>query len=262
MKKLIVIIAILLCSPFAYAGMQDAHKAVIARMNVASGGCDSCTDGLVFAWYANDPTVGDTGYTPCGCSVGDSEGTANDSVTIAGTAPNRYVDASDAGKYFAFDVGTGGTSLFPDSGSVLIKFQIDTYNSQASIFTIYFDASNFLSLDIPSQNDIGFRWVGQTSGVTKNLLGGNAVIDTDFWIVFRWETDSGVTPDGLAIELYSMEEVEIESGTNQTNLTAMTVTPGDGDLRVGESTGTNEAALKIYEVHIYDTYAGAPTSGF
>jgi len=79
MKKLIVILAILLSSS-AYAGVQDMHKAVIARMNASVASCDTEANnetGLVFNTlnifkyraYVGTRFTSDSDYTVCKIGV-------------------------------------------------------------------------------------------------------------------------------------------------------------------------------------------------
>lgn len=228
---------------------------LIHGQKVAGTSCDSCTGGLIFSWYCNTTTVGDTGYSPCGCSAGDTSGAANDSCTVH----DSYVDSADAGKYINFDVSSD--DIWIDTvGSMLIDFQVDTWVNGADLFAIFVDVTDRFRLYLTSDDELVALHEGNDNDVFVSTSSVSTVVTGQrYFVVARW-TSADVDPN-LKIEVYNSSETLVDDNTSNTNLSAFDNVPSAGSFFVGNRTG-EESAIRIYKIKVWTTYDGAPTSGF
>lgn len=250
-KRIILLCVVLL----AFCSVSvEARQVTVLNSAVAVGGCTPCTGGLVFAAYFEqdtDITNGD----PCGCVDGtifnDEVGTLNGDATIV-TNGDGYVHLPGAEDWIEFDI-----SNFDDSGSLLIKFHQVSHDSGTGLIKLFYDDDNHITVYFNASQDALPQWKGQTDVVAAALNGGNINTGTDYWMVVRWRT--GASDPAIQAELYNVSETELESKSNNTNLTPMGTAPNK--LQIGE-TGSDTGETKVYQLRIWDSYAGAPTSGF
>jgi hypothetical protein len=243
MKKSIIALSILLLFPMiAFAGGKGVG------FGVAGSGCTPCTDGLTFAAYFNDNTGDVTLGNPCGCSTGNSTGTANDSCTIH----DGYLDSAYALQYFFYD-GAILDSLDTE-GSTLLDVRVDTWVDDAKIFELFGSASNYINIALYSSNDLRIWYNGNGSMVSGAITNNNQMnTSTRYYIIVRW-TQSDVDPN-IAVFLYNASENQLDTGIANNALTDWSTEPTE--LRIGNSHTTKDAAIRIYSIKVWDTYDGA-----
>lgn len=248
MKKFIILIVLLIPS-LLFAGMTVSGRPCPG--GVVS--CDSCTGGLLFSAYFESTSDVTTG-TPCGCSAGDTTGTANDSATIH----DGYIDSADGLKYFSWDVSSDDICKDTE-GSVLIKYEYSTTVVLAQLFHLFGEtAQNRINIQIAgSTDDLTVLHEGADAGATTASTTGVATtsVDTPYYVIIRWTT-ADVDPN-LYIAIYDMaKNLRNSAGSSNTNLTAFDVQAAANGLRIGNDTSA-DAAIKIHSIKIWDTYAGA-----
>lgn len=252
LKRFIIFLGLVACLGSVADARMNSYIAGHGAVAGAPAGdtCSGCAGtGLIFSWYCNSTTVGDTGYSPYGCSCGDTSATANDSVTIT----SGYINAADGNKYYKFTVSS--YDIFTDTeGSVLIDFQVDTFVDNAGIYRVYGDGNNYLFVGIDNTDEIQVFYRSNSQNHNCITTGSQVSVSTRYYVIARW-TQSDVDPN-LFIGLYNSSETLLDSATYNTNPSDFLVDPDADDMRVGETQGI-DAAFKIYSIKVWDTYAGA-----
>lgn len=237
--------------------LSPAIQAVVGSTSAPS--CTACTGGLIFAAYFEDASGNVTLGTPCGCSVGDTTGAAADSCTITG----GYADVADGGKYFAWDVSS--TDIFDwAAGSMLIEFVGVTAVTNSRLFSVVAEAAQNQLTIYSNTDEIFAMHEGADAGPTVVATSGASTVvydgTTHYYIVLRWDT-ADVDPNFFIGVYNGTTDALIDSDQSNGPLTAWDVEPGAGTFHVGNDTA-NDGAFKIYKVLVWDSYAGAPSSGF
>jgi len=214
-----------------------------------AGGCDACTGGLIFsAYWETDSDI--TNGSPCGCgsdTTGDLTGAAS---TVTGE--DGYISTTNGEDYYTYGI------TFPASGSFLAKISMVTHATGTEFFKFYYDNNNYLSLAAPSTSDLKLDYHGNATSSAATLNSDELPAGTDRWAVGRWRT--GSTNPSIALTIYSVDdESQVGTASTATDLTAMTSIPIY--IYVGNHSAVN-GAVRIYKLKIWDTYDGAPSSGF
>ena len=253
MSWIIAVILLFFVSPL--------HAASVMMMGggaTAAAACTSCTGGVIFAAYFSQDGDVTTG-SPCGCSAGDTTGTAADSCTITG----GYLYSADNGKYYAWDVSSD--DIFNDqTGSILIEFRIvaETFTNGALLFDVTPQTNeDRVEIYTSGGDELSLVHEGANTPTTIATSGAdNVLVNTQYYVVIRWTT-ANVDPN-LKIEIYNgTTDALIDDASSNTNLTAFDTAAGAGHFKVGNNSAAN-TSINIYKIKVWDTYAGAPTSGF
>ena len=256
MKKLIILI--LLFPALCFGGpIQDAQKKVIARKNAVVA-CYDCSGTASFLWECNSTTVGDTGFSPCGCvsSGEDDIAASSGNVSIAdGTCIFNDTSANGLDTYY-FDNGTDGLS--DDTvGTVFIRFKITTWgNDDVSLFNIYEDADNYIQLRYDTSDELAGRHRGNATAVNVVTTDSPLSTGVEYIARFRWRT-ADLDPN-LTVNVYltSMEE-QGSGASDNTNCTAFANQAGVSDFKIGNFSSNTGSNVTIYYVHTYGEWLDA-----
>jgi hypothetical protein len=241
MKKTIVLI-LLLIPMLCFAGaLQEKHRSVIAKKNVAATG-DSCTGALkLSAHFENSDTI--TSGTPAGCNSN-----ADQTWTIAAGLEYISADKSD-GTYSIATVSADSASktatitadVLSASGTVVFDFYATTLGNFGDILTIDLaspDANNKLLIkEISGSYYFYYYGGGENTSVS-------ATHTTDSWqtITIKWRVEGS-----------PHLSIQVDSGTAGTSTDALkTLTGTLTTLNIGQATGTNE--FKIDNLKVYNSW--------
>jgi len=244
MKKLILLI--LLLPSLCFGGsIQDAHKAVIARMNTAVV-CDDCSGTLKFSWHMedNDSTPDVTIGNPCGCSNNDTIGAISDAPVFSTTQKSDgtyslHINALD--ENYLFSVTTDDI-VEVDNLKITFDIYVVSYPSAGKYHHIIFagdDVNNYLQIQLEGTNTVlGVYYNGQT---TVDRI--NVNLDTGSWVSCEYQAKTGVAGNDhyLACGVASTEEDD--------DLVAFAATADS--IRFGDEYGDEAGEYYLDNVKIY-----------
>jgi len=253
MKKLFLIL-ILSCFVATGAWALFAPMALVATDGAAS--CADCSGTASFIWECNSTTVGDTGFSPCGCSDGDTTLAATGGVSVsAGTFIMDDIAGGDGNDYYSADVSSD--DVIDDTiGTVFIRLTVNTWSDDTRLFRLVGDANNFIYLSIDSLNDIRIWHEGNDVRTQIVTAGNSFATDTEYIIRARWRT-ADLDPN-LQITFFNTSMVQQDDVSDNTNLTAFTTQAGAGDLKIGNPNNVGTGAkYTIKYMHFYKEWLDA-----
>jgi len=252
--RLILSILFILCLSF----QASAWNPMVVVSGSGGGGCYSCTDPVGILWECNDLTVGDTNYSPCGCSSGDSEATNSGAAISTGTCVYDDTSENNGIDYFIFDVSS--YDIFDsDAGTLFIRMTVDTAITDTRIFMVYAGAGDYIALGTDGVDDLKGVYRGNAGTVrTVTTTSAYCTAGTEFILRFRWRLTG--TPN-LELNVYNTSMVEQGTGpTNDNELDEWTDDPGAGEFWVGENRGAitgYKHTVKYY--HLYKDWRDSDT---
>ena len=255
MKKIIIILLLLVL----LGSNSDAINPAILSGISSSGSCADCSGTASFVWEINSATVGDTGYSPCGCvsATGDSSATENGDISISsGSAVVDDVVSDDGQDYYNFD--NGADVLSDDTvGTVFIRFKVTTWADYTQLFKIYADVNNQINVRLTSSNDLEASHVGDTNSTGVVLAGNNVSTGTEYIVRYRWEVGRGTTDSQLTLYSSAMSQLDDDSDLDSITAFAAGTQAGDGAFRVANRSNVNGANFTIYYVRLYQEWLDA-----
>lgn len=231
-----------------------ARTITMVMGGVAAGAaCDSCTGGLIFSIHFEADADVDTG-SPCGCtSLGDTTATKSGTAAVV-TGTDGYLDINDASEYVSYDI-----SSFPTSGSFLMKIKKVSYDNGTRAINFYGDADSYLILATDSTDDLSLTHLGGGTSRAASCTNNSFTVGGTFYVVGRW-TAADADPN-ISLYIYAVaDESLLDSNENNFSLGTMATTPPT--LAIGNMSASDAGDFDIYYVKVWDTYAGAPSSGF
>jgi hypothetical protein len=164
-----------------------ADTTVVVGQGVASGGsCDDCSGSTTFSWHMEDLNVA-TG-TPCGCSDGDEDGTANGGATLSDAQKYDGSKSLLSGNddYISF----ASTNILTMAGEGTVSFYVYVADWTANTgFTEYwgakYDADNMISCYSQydgSNTDFTFRIEGSNDNLLRTVLDADTSGISATWI--------------------------------------------------------------------------------
>jgi hypothetical protein len=245
MKKLILFLILFLC----FTLHASAWNPLIIGSGT-SGGCYDCSGTARFLWECNSVTVGDTGYSPCGCSDGDTsisvlEGSA--AINPVGTC--EFTDGGSNGwDYYSWN-GSGG-EIDPDNYTIFIRFRVNTWKDSSLLFAAY-DVSasgNNIKFLFTSSNNMHHLHNTVTGTDALAVLSGNAVA-TGSWCTVRGRfRASGSNPD-IGI---SVSECGTDSQEDNDNGSDFTESLSTNEVHLGNFSNVVDGDLDVDYIRIYD----------
>lgn len=249
MKYLLPILLFLLIAASASGVVVVIHK-----HQVVTSGDDTC-NGLVFSLHFEADEDVETG-DPAGCADNvfftDTDGDLTGANVV--TASDGYLNVVNGQDYDQFDVTNHTTE-----GSVLMKIWHITYVEDTRFMDIYEDATNFFIIRMPSASDVEVFHRGTNISVIAETTNNQMTTGSTYYVVGRWE--EGASAIGVRVEIYDSGEVLLDSDNNTDDPSEWANEPGATDLHIG-NISADAGAYRMHYVKIYDTYGGAPTSGF
>ena len=259
-KYIIALLIVVLIPLSAYA--DRSGYSMIARKNAAVSCADCALNDASFIWECNSVTVGDTGFSPCGCSDGDTSMNANDDAAISsGTCVFNDV-GGDGGDFY--DATISSDDLLDDTvGTVFIRFKVTTWIAYAHLFAAYGDADdkiNIYLIGTSGSGDIECEHQGNADYETIATTSTELALNTEYILRYRWNTAASAADHQITTYTTAMVEVD-DSGAGD-DLTAFT--DAQTSLRVGNWRADDyfSSNITIYYVHVYkawkDTDPNAP----
>lgn len=240
------ILLFLLLLPGIAFGQQQA-----ATGDHNAAGCADCSGTASFIWECNSATVGDTGYSPCGCSDGDDVGIPYNDATISSGAAVLNDTSTDGLDRYVFD--NGSDVLSDDTvGTVFIGLKVTTWINTVNLFHINGDTNNNVRIYLNSSNDVFGLHIGNGDQDIVALLGSNVSTGVNYVIRYRWRTTGDADHE---ITLYPADmSSTTETNNDADNLTAFTTQADAGDFHVGNYGTTTGSNFKIGFIHMYKEY--------
>lgn len=255
------LIAFLLIASPCLAGMgiggfpQPGPGVVIA----AAPSGDSCADGFVLSWHAENVDV--TQGTPAGCSaIGDSVATANSTVTLDGTSVSdgSYAILSNAAyEYYTLNPITGVSSA---EGTVYVDVNINAFSTGSAFFVMQYNASNAIRLELSGASsavDIRGYYVGE--GTTQTLYNGTCDIDVagnpNQWVRVKYQWKVSATGAGHKIDVWNLDsslprQVTTLRSSNAAEDTLTAFASEITEIKIG---GITTAGYIVDNIKIYST---------
>ncbi|HUV25782.1 MAG TPA: hypothetical protein VMW34_00320 [Anaerolineales bacterium] len=219
--------------------------------------CDSCTGALLFSWYCNDPTVGDTGYSPCGCSAGDSEASANGTVGITSGEVITTDTGEDGADYYSFDVSSNDL-VVGSVGTTFIQFTVTTWIDDLKIWFVVPPAGNWLNLFLEGADEMTFSYRGGYDADAISTNSADLAVDTLYKVRVRWrEASSPYVTLTVWAGTDDWAETPIEDREYTSTLTTWTGQPTTDGYRVGNTAAVN-GVVKIDFIKTYNDYRDTP----
>lgn len=232
MRKLILISIVIVLSFFSvcFAGsIQDAHKAVIARMNVGGGG-DTGDD--VLLWWRCETTTVDY-------SIGDTIAALTGEAQLAagGKTNNgiQILDGSNNGAdFYTLSFLSNNDLINPSAnGTVYFWFKLSVRTDYGRLFAATEDSNNLIIVRVRNTDELEFVWVeggAETSMITTNL---NFSLNTGYLLQLHFNN----TANTRSIHIYN-ESTGAEIGTGAASAAAyagFTVTSGGVGITMGQN---------------------------
>ena len=247
MKTLLSIILFICLIPFnASALMVGLNLQWGQNINTSY----DCSGAALLLWECNSTTVGDTGFSPCGCSDSDTTAVAIGSDEAITTGSCVFNDATADGQdYYTLD----GTDLFtPASFTVFVRFEVVSWANSAHLFRVFGSATDGAFVMLTSNNDLKGVYIGDSASEDV-LLTGNAV-STGVEYIVRYRGKQGEAGNDHQITLFSTVLAELDDTENDDDLAAFATAPGADDFKVGNNTVNANSHIKIKYIHSYTGY--------
>lgn len=253
MRFLLFLIALLVLIPKTHS--QDAFKFddlpfLASPVTAAASPCDSCTGNLLFSWHCenDDVTLG----TPCGCSVGDTTGTAASGAVLStdqkqdGTYSLSIPTVSD---YYGFTWASSDI-LNPNAGTIDFWFRYAYITAGTPIY-FWVDVNNRIYVN-PDVSNTYLAATHISGGTISSGRTGVSVVTSNTWYhaKIRWDTTAH---SGLYLKVTcdttTGESNDAGQGTNPLGTWAGT----SGTLNIGDYLG-NGGSFYVDNIKIYNNW--------
>lgn len=209
--------------------------------------CDQCTGTLLFSWHAENADV--TSGTPCGCSSGDTIGTASSGATIDAVVywdGTHSVSIPTASDYYTFDAAS---ILSSTAGTFVTKFRVHTWAAGNNLLYANIDANNYLVIRLIGTDEIDTKWDGNSTAVQITTTDANISLDTWYTATVKWTT-ADVNPN-LWMQICDTDNANCATAiSSNTNLTAWVGTLSY--IRFGDYSGAG-GVLNLDYIKIYNS---------
>lgn len=261
MKKLFLAIVFVCLFSLNSSAISPAILGIIEG-ETGGASCASCTGTTLFIWECNSTTVGDTGYSPCGCSAGSttmSAGGGNE--TISGGAAVFDDDSGANGNDYYYTSITTEDIVAEDEGTIFVRFKIDSSKCDGTdengtiIWKVDADSVNYFRVYIsgcPSPyNLVLYRRQNDTYYDNITLSGDALVAGTEYIMRYRWDASASSADHELDVFNTSMSEQD--GSTAGGDLNAMSASLSALIVGNNSSTGT-DSIFYVYYIHIYSDW--------
>lgn len=216
---------------------------------VVPGGCDSCTGTLLFSSHfeALDVTSG----TPCGCSVGDTTGTASSAAVINSDLYSdgaNSLDCPTSTDYLSYSISSG--DIFSQTaGTITFRLYITTFKNGAILFRNYIDADNRFQISLSGTDDATGRectilWRGNATSVSAATTAANMAVNTWYTVTGKYQSTGN---PNLSIQIDATT-----AATSNTDPTAFVGTPAT--VVIGEAGGITGSDFHVDDLKITNAY--------
>lgn len=220
---------------------------------VTAGGCADCSGDEKLIWECNSTTVGDAGFSPCGCSDGDTSVTLNGNAAVSSGLLTLNDTSANGADYATLTVSSGdlcGSS----EGTVWIRFRVNTWKNSWVLFRLLGSTDEQIYIALTGDNDLIAQFVHSGGTYDSAGLSGNNV-STGAWYVVRYRYKVGRATADQEITLYNAAMTELESNPDLDAIATLAVAPGAEDFQCGNSSGgVTGQNVDIEYVHTYGTW--------
>lgn len=235
---------------------QAIMPGLLEMWGAGAASCYDCSGTASFIWEMNSTTVGDTGFSPCGCvsATGDDSATADNNVSIAdGTMILDDVAANNGDDNYKFD--NGADVLTDDTqGTVFIRLEVNTWVDSTRLFTIYGGADDLIYAKIASTDELAVHHQG-SNDLTNLATTGSAMAGAERIVRIRWKT--GEADIDLQLTVYNTAMAQQDDISVDGDLTAFTSQAGNTDFSIGNVSAVAGAKITFKYIHVYQEWRDA-----